>query len=415
MRNDFDRAIKILNSVFSDGTYGNVALSGGEKPGGLTTLLVYGVLEKNIRLEYILNSLIEKKPKPVICTLLKIGAYALLYTDNLPDYAIVSECVETAKMNGKGGVGGFVNAVLKKVASKAFKLPSVGDKDYLSVTYSKPQWFIEKLFKEYGEKISEEILTLPLYDKEHVRVNERLSSIEEVENTLKKTGVEFEESLAGGLIVRDRAEVERLFDKGIVTFQSPSSMLAVKALSPEDGSKILDLCSAPGGKAVYMAELCPSSVITACDVHEHRINLIQHYKQRMRTPNVKAALADASVFDPQWENAFDYVLLDAPCSCFGTFRKHPDVFLNKSPEDIKKLAALQRSIADNAVRYLKKGGVLVYSTCTLFKEENGEIADYIISKGLRPEHMPIPLENDGRVTILPHEEWDGFFIARFKK
>lgn len=417
MKYHINSALKILNKVFREGTYANLALSEEENLSDMSAKLVYGVLEQNIRLEYILNSLLEKSPKPLVYILLKIGAYALLNLTDVPDYAIVSECVEVAKMNGKGGTGGFVNAMLKKIAARNFTLPAVNDKNYLSVTYSKPQWFIDKLSSEYGEKAARAIIAEKTSDFEHIRVNTVLTNSNNVKAALDKGGTYYTESKAGGLIVKNTEAVKTLFNKGLITYQSPSSMLAVKALSVQNGANVLDLCSAPGGKAVYIAEICPESEITACDLYEHRIKLIASYARRMRVSNIKTTIYDATVFNVEWENKFQFVLLDAPCSCMGTYAKHPDVFLNKEYSDISALSKIQRAIADNAVKYVADGGALVYSTCTVFKEENGDIVDYILKNypEFALEKMALPYRNDGALQLFPHGEWDGFYIARLIK
>lgn len=417
MRRHIDSALKILTKVFADGTYSNMAFY-GENVSDMTTKIVYGVLEENVKLEYILSQLIQKKPQNMVYLLLKIGAYCLLNLTDVPAFAIVSECVEVAKKSGKSGVGGFVNAVLKKVSVGAYTLPEEGDDDYLSITYSKPKWFVDKLISQYGYGKALEIVSAKSDTREHARVNLRLAALSDVIAEFDKAGEEVVKSKVGGLLLNVSNTARRLFDKGLITYQSPSSMTAVNALNPSDGAAVLDLCSAPGGKAVYMAELCPQSVVVACDIHPHRISLIQKYKQRMHSPNIKAVLNDACVFNPDWEGAFDFVLVDAPCSCFGTFNKHPDVFLSKSEDDIKKLSAVQKSIVLNAARYLKDGGVMVYSTCTLFKEENDDVVDYIVNNtDMRLERIVNELydKNDGIIRVLPHCEWDGFFIARFKK
>ena len=190
-----------------------------------------------------------------------------------------------------------------------------------------------------------------------------------------------------------------------------------------DGKDALDICSAPGGKAVLISELTPHGKVTACDIHEHRVRLIQSYKERMHVPNVNAIVSDASKFNPEFENKFDYVLLDAPCSCFGTFRKHPDVFLSRDENDILKLANTQKEILKNAVRYLKNGGILVYSTCTIFDEENRQVVESILEKGkyelekidFNNDKLNARFKNKGTISILPHDEYDGFYIARIKK
>lgn len=424
MRKHIDSAYKILSKVYQDGTYSNMAFL-GERVSDMSTRLVYGTLEENVKIDYILSHLIEKKPQKSVLTLLKIGTYALLNLSDVPKFAIVSECVEVAKSNGKGGASGFINAVLKKVADGKYSLPKESDENYLSVTYSKPRWFCDKLEKQYGKEVARSILSAKSTTLEHIRINSRMATESDVEFLLKKNKTDFKKSDVGGYIVKANDAVRHMFDKGLVTFQSPSSILAVKALGVTDGAQILDICSAPGGKAVYMSELCPHGKVVACDLYPHRVALIQKYKNRMHTPNVKAVQADACVLNEEWKDAFDFVLCDAPCSCLGTFKKHPDVFLNKDESCISELAATQRQILENAAKYLKVGGAMVYSTCTLFEEENENVVHDFLEKdvdfvlehviGLEKIDGGKYLDNKGMIQILPHDEYDGFFIAKIRR
>lgn len=424
MRKHIDSAYKILSKVYQDGTYSNMAFL-GERVSDMSTRLVYGTLEENVKIDYILSQLIEKKPQKSVLTLLKIGTYALLNLSDVPKFAIVSECVEVAKSNGKGGASGFINAVLKKVADGKYSLPKESDENYLSVTYSKPQWFCDKLEKQYGKEVARNILSAKSTTLEHIRINSRMATESDVEFLLKKNKTDFKKSDVGGYIVKANDAVRHMFDKGLVTFQSPSSILAVKALGVTDGAQILDICSAPGGKAVYMSELCPHGKVIACDLYPHRVALIQKYKNRMHTPNVKAVQADACVLNDEWKNTFDFVLCDAPCSCLGTFKKHPDVFLNKDESCISELATTQRQIFENAAKYLKVGGAMVYSTCTLFEEENENVVHDFLEKnvdfvlehisGLEKIDGGKYLDNKGMIQILPHDEYDGFFIAKIRR
>lgn len=424
MRKHIDSAYKILSKVYQDGTYSNMAFL-GERVSDMSTRLVYGTLEENVKIDYILSQLIEKKPQKSVLTLLKIGTYALLNLSDVPKFAIVSECVEVAKSNGKGGASGFINAVLKKVADGKYSLPKESDENYLSVTYSKPQWFCDKLEKQYGKEVARIILSAKSTTLEHIRINSRMATESDVEFLLKKNKTDLKKSDVGGYIVKANDAVRHMFDKGLVTFQSPSSILAVKALGVTDGAQILDICSAPGGKAVYMSELCPHGKVIACDLYPHRVALIQKYKNRMHTPNVKAVQADACVLNDEWKNTFDFVLCDAPCSCLGTFKKHPDVFLNKDESCISELAATQRQILENAAKYLKVGGAMVYSTCTLFEEENENVVHDFLEKnvdfvlehisGLEKIDGGKYLDNKGMIQILPHDEYDGFFIAKIRR
>lgn len=424
MRKHIDSAYKILSKVYQDGTYSNMAFL-GERVSDMSTRLVYGTLEENVKIDYILSQLIEKKPQKSVLTLLKIGTYALLNLSDVPKFAIVSECVEVAKSNGKVGASGFINAVLKKVADGKYSLPKESDENYLSVTYSKPQWFCDKLEKQYGKEVARIILSAKSTTLEHIRINSRMATESDVEFLLKKNKTDFKKSDVGGYIVKANDTVRHMFDKGLVTFQSPSSILAVKALCVTDGAQILDICSAPGGKAVYMSELCPHGKVIACDLYPHRVALIQKYKNRMHTPNVKAVQADACVLNDEWKNTFDFVLCDAPCSCLGTFKKHPDVFLNKDESCISELATTQRQIFENAAKYLKVGGAMVYSTCTLFEEENENVVQDFLEKnvdfvlehvsGLEKIDGGKYLDNKGMIQILPHDEYDGFFIAKIRR
>lgn len=424
MRKHIDSAYKILSKVYQDGTYSNMAFL-GERVSDMSTRLVYGTLEENVKIDYILSHLIEKKPQKSVLTLLKIGTYALLNLSDVPKFAIVSECVEVAKSNGKGGASGFINAVLKKVADGKYSLPKESDENYLSVTYSKPKWFCDKLEKQYGKEVARSILSAKSTTLEHIRINSRMATESDVEFLLKKNKTDFKKSDVGGYIVKANDTVRHMFDKGLVTFQSPSSILAVKALGVTDGAQILDICSAPGGKAVYMSELCPHGKVIACDLYPHRVALIQKYKNRMHTPNVKAVQADACVLNEEWNDAFDFVLCDAPCSCLGTFKKHPDVFLNKDERCINELATTQRQILENAAKYLKVGGAMVYSTCTLFEEENENVVHDFLEKnvdfvlehisGLEKIDGGKYLDNKGMIQILPHDEYDGFFIAKIRR
>ena len=404
-----------LSKVFKEKTYSSQALF-SEKISPLSSRIILGVLEKNIYLDYIIKSLCDKEPKDNISLILKIGSYMLLFLDNIPDYAIVNECVNFAKSKGKSGVSGFINAVLKKVAAKQFKLPSQNDPNYLSITYSKPKWFVDRLINEYGLKATEDMLknSENVYDNEHVRISSAKNNSEVIAD-LKANEAYIRDSLVGGVIVKNNEYVKKLFKYGVLTYQSPSSMIAVQGLNPKNGSTILDLCSAPGGKSVYIAELCPNSKVVSCDIYEHRIKLIQSYAKRMKVKNIETKVQDATIFNKEFINKFDYVLVDAPCTCFGTFIKHPDVFLMHDEKAIDNLSITQAKILQNALQYLSKNGRLVYSTCTLFKKENEDIVKEAIKDKFELETMDIPIKNNGQVRILPMNEWDGFFVARIKR
>lgn len=405
MVNYLSDALQVLSEVYLDKKYVNVALT-HIRTNPLTTKIIYGVIENEIQLEDIISQLVAKQPDKRIKIILKIGIYLLLYTDNIPQYAIVNESVNLTKKIGKQGLSGFVNSVLKKVSRKEYEV-----KNDLRISCSKPDWFINKIKEDYDNETVERIIKAKPEIREHIRENRNKPIGIEEEFTKRK--IEYEKTQVGGYYVKLDGYVKELVHNGNCTIMSPSSMLTCQVFNIDKNKKLLDLCSAPGGKAIYLSELSAgTSNITACDIHFHRLNLIESYTKKMKTKNIIVEKNDAMQFNPEYENQFDYVLLDAPCSCMGTFLKHPDVFLNKELIDIKTLAKNQKKMADNAVRYLKKGGLLVYSTCTIFKEENGEVADYI-GEYLKEDYSNCIIKD--RYVSLFDKYNEGFFIARFIK
>ena len=416
MRKYFDSALKILTKVFDEGSYSNRALS-ADKTSDMTTKLVYGVLERNVEIEHVLSTLVKKTPKGKVYTLLKIGTYALMHLDNVPHFAIVSECVEVAKSNGMHGQSGFVNAVLKRVSRGEYTLPKETDKNYLSVKYSLPQWFIDILFKEYDKDDVQALLEGVVTTEETVRINSKRSR-QEVLDKLTKSKIKFAEGDCNTILAdADSKVVKDLFNSGHITFQATSSIKAVEALGVLGQAKVLDLCSAPGGKAVLIGETAPDCEVTACDLYKHRIELIEKYAKRMGVDNVKTALNDATKLRKEWIGKFDYVLVDAPCSCFGTYKKHPDVFLNRDYNDSLKIAKTQKTILQNAIEYAKVDGTIVYSTCTLFNVENIDVVNSVLSDSVVLDNFASAnLPNDkATIRILPTDGSDGFFIAKLKK
>lgn len=414
MRKYIDGALKILTKVFDDGSYSNRALS-TDKTSDMTTKLVYGVLERNVEIEAVLSSLVKKQPKGKINTLLKIGTYALMHLDNVPHFAIVSECVEVAKSNGLKGQSGFVNAVLKRVSRKEYKL-STDKKDALSIKYSLPKWFIDKLFEEYDKEEVQALLDKDFSTDECIRVNSK-QPIDQVLERLEKDKIGYEIGEWNTILApADSKAVKDMFNSGWLTFQAMSSIKAVLALGLKEKGEILDLCSAPGGKAVLACELAPESKVTACDLYKHRVELIDKYAKRMGVDNIKTVVNDATKLKEDWIEKFDYVLVDAPCSCFGTYKKHPDVFLNRDYKHCIDISNTQKTILKNAIKYTKKGGTIVYSTCTLFDVENIEVVKSVLDEVELVNFDCDCLPNDkSYIRLLPTDGSDGFFIAKLKK
>ena len=409
-----------LSEIYVRGAYLDAALAKVDLSGAATKI-IYGVLEKDVQLEYIISDLVKQKPKSSVLVLLKIGAYCLTYMDSLPDYAVVNGVVEFAKKIGKSGVSGFINAILKKIATKHFNVPS-DEINKISFDTSKPVWFVKRILKEYGKEVGGRILSEPPFELEHIRNNPKICSALQLKTKLQNENTEYIDSSVGGFSVRNCQAVKSMFFDGAITIQSPSSMFAVQVLKPY--GEVLDLCAAPGGKSVYAAQYNRNCTVTACDLNDSKIKQIKSYCKRMTADNVSVQINDATKLNENFIGKFDCVLVDAPCSCFGTYRKHPDVFLRHDESVIKQISATQKKILDNAVLYLKRGGTLVYSTCTLFNEENIENVEYVLKKPSivnnkieeydLPQNLP-HIEKNGTITVLPFKEWDGFFVAKFKK
>lgn len=412
---------KLLSEIFKEGAYSSIALNkalGEEDEADLITRIVLGVLDRNVELDYIIAQKADKNPKLAVRLMLKQGIYCLKYMNSLPDYAVINNIVELSKKVGKEGVSGFLNATLKSVARGEYKLPDEKDKlNYLSVKYSKPMWMIKRLLSDYSEADTIRIISAEAYPLVHIRLNNLKYEEKTFLQTVDLNKTEYKKSSAGGYYVKMDDGIKRLFRMGMITYQSEASMLAVQAVKVKNRTNILDICSAPGGKSIYMAELNPSGTVTACDLHEHRVELIKSYANRMSVENLETAVADATLYNKKFVNRFDAVLADAPCTGFGVVAKHPDILINKTEKDIADLAAVQATILNNSADYVKKGGIIVYSTCTVTKAENIDNINKFLEthKGFKLEKMDIPYKNDGTLQLLPNGGLDGFFIARLVK
>ena len=413
MANYLFSSYNALNKILREGAYLTDAVYGeieGDDNADIIYRIVLGVLEKNNELDFKLSKLVDKRPKPSIAIVLKQGIYCLDYMDSLPAYAIVNNSVELAKTINKGAYTGFVNAVLKRASSTKISLPEGDDAFALSIRYGYPEWAINKIFKEYGKPEGIKIISAKKRAGTHVRVNDLIYSDKQFEKDLKNEGYDFEKTETGYYVTVNPL-LKKLFIEGRVTYQALTSTYSALALDVKDGQKVLDVCSAPGGKAVFVAEKNPTAQVVASDIHPHRVQLIGAYARRMHLKNVTPTLADGTVFNREWENSFDRVLLDVPCSAMGVVRKQPDVLLNRSEKDIASLVKTQSAILENSAKYVKKGGLLVYSTCTIFKEENDGVVENFLKNN--DEFENYPSKYDGQ--YLPCDVHDGFYIRRLRR
>lgn len=395
----------VLNKVYSGGKFLKQAIS--ETPveplnKARTVKICYGVLEKDVYLGYIISQNCGSAPKSAVRLILKIALYMLEYMDK-HDYMVVDSAVELTKKLGKGGACGFVNAFLR-----SYQIPGLPPKsdEALSVKCSAPLWLAQKVRRSYkGE--AEDILTAPSRGL-CVRFERGAGAY----LTKEHVDTPFENVYIFKNFVRD----ERFFT-GDYTFQSVGSVAICSAISPVE--RLLDVCAAPGGKSVLLAKKCKS--VTACELHPHRVELIGAYARRMGAGNVQAVQADGTVFNPSFESAFDAVLCDAPCSGTGVINENPDIKLHRREEDIPSLVRTQTALLDNCCRYVKAGGKLYYSTCSVLPEENDSVA--VAFLGAHPDfELCIPDSPlCGRRTkygmqFLPHISLGaGFYLTSFVK
>lgn len=415
-------AYKVLCEVYDSKAFSTLALNkyingavGSDK--ALATKIVYGVLDTDIQTDYVLSKF-ARKIKPQARLFLKMGAYCLLHL-SIPEYAVVNDVVELSKVTGDKYIVGFINATLKNI-SKAIKKDEITYPDGiegLCIKYSYPQWAFSKLIKDYGLEEATKIATFSLPVGDCVRVNTNVMSVDEF---VKACNAELTPTiLPDAFTVKGRITS---VENNAYTMQSLASMLVSRAVGVENRPcKVLDCCSAPGGKAVYIKQLAPKASVTAQELHPHRVQLIEDYFNRMGE-QAEIVCGDATQFSEQWENAFDYVLCDVPCSGFGVLNSRPDIKLFRQNQDISNLMKLQQAILSNCSRYVKKGGTLVYSTCTVFYHENMFCIERFLKSNtdfqLSPIDMPFykPVDGQTNYQFLPHKDGiQGFFVAKIKK
>lgn len=426
-------ALNVLLKIFKNNAYSNLALDAALKKTRLdvrekafASALVYGTCERLVTLDYTLEKYLSKplgKLEPQVLAIMRLGAYQLLFMSGVPASAAVNESVNLAKSNGCAYASGLINAVLRKIAKNGLQLPNEEDKiKYLSIKFSCPQWLIEKWLGEYGEEKTESILTYSIKEnKITIRVNTVKISQNELADSLSKSGVLCERTnVENALIIGELpCSVEELdeFKNGLFHVQGIPSQLCAKAVVPQEGDTVFDLCAAPGGKTFTMAQLMKNKgTVKAFDLYESRALLIAKGAKRLGLDIVTSAPADASVFDEKLGKA-DCVLCDVPCSGLGIISKKPEIKF-KNPKELSSLPDIQLKILETGAKYVKNGGRLVYSTCTLSREENEKVCERFLEKNkdFKKAKPFSKISNDYFVTVFPNQtNSDGFFIALFEK
>lgn len=402
----------ILTQVYKQQAYGAISLNkciDSSKNRDFVTRLVYGVLQNDIKYGYYIAQMTAKKPQNSAVILLKIGMYCIEHMDSMPDYAAVNNTVNLAKAVGKQGSSGFINGVLKNFCRNKPQLPK-DPQSKLSIETSVPLWLVKQYVKQFGFEKTKQFLTVPAFELEHMRVNVQKIPFKDMLRKLDKMQIEYviDEKCENCLFVHNGPSLKEMFDKGFFTYQSQTSVLCCMSAEIKDDDKVLDMCAAPGGKSVCVASLAQNVEVTSCDVYHHRLQLIQAYARRMGV-KLKVRLYDATVFNKAFAGMFDKVLCDVPCSGFGVAGKKPDVYLFRDKDQIFGLTQKQYRILENGSKYVKTGGLLVYSTCTLTKDENEDIIKRFLKQNrgfeLLSEQRFFP---DGKGS-------DGFYIAKIKR
>lgn len=400
----------------------------------LATALTGGVLQNRSMCDFYLahfSKIRLKKVQPRILDLLRIGVYQLLWMQRIPDSAAVNETVQLARSlcHADRRTAGYINGVLRAIARNKDQLPHPNcetKEEYYALRYSHPRWLTEQYLKQFGVKQTRLLLEADNQPAPTVlRINTLQSDREQVWQELEEQGVKVQahETIPNCLLVSGTGNLKRLsvFAEGRVTVQDGASQMSVYALDPKPGMQVLDCCAAPGGKSFFIAERMQNTgTVVSCDVYDHKLDKIQEGAQRLGLNCIQTQLQDAAVFRPEWEERFDAVLCDVPCSGMGIIRKKPEIRY-KAEESLRELPNMQLDIVNNASQYVKVGGTLVYSTCTLLQQENEGVVQSFLHHHPAFElvHFSLPVCSGpvaGYVTLLPHiHNTDGFFVAKMRK
>lgn len=415
------------SNLLLDNALNNESFDNREKK--FISILFYGIIERQITLDYIISKYsskpLDKIDKDVL-SILRIGIYQLLYMSSIPDNAAVNETVNLAKQAHKASASGFVNAVLRNFIrdNKKIILPKDKTQAY-SIEYSCPLWLVDKWIKEYGEKNAVQIMASTISKPEiTIRVNNLKISSDDLITILENEGIDSKKSelIENCLILENCGSIERLdsFKKGFFHVQDISSQLCCMALGTCKNDVVLDLCAAPGGKSFTICEIMNNKgKVYSFDLHEKRVNLIKDGANRLGIKNIICDTGNAKTFNPEIPLA-DKILCDVPCAGLGVISKKPEIKY-KSQQELSSLPEIQYDILRNAVKYLKPGGELVYSTCSLSKEENDEIIDGFLKENTDYEGVSFLTElgqpfGDYKATLFPHSfNSDGFFISKIRR
>ncbi len=401
----------------------------------LVTSIVYGTLENEIRIDFALDRLMDHPThEPVQRDILRMSAYQILFLDRVPDSAAVNEGVKLVKAMGMEAASGFINAVLRNLtrgkAEMEWPQREDGLREYLNVMGSMPLWIVDRLTEAYGGEEAERVVMYR--ENEHpVVMRPNLTRLDDAafEAMLQKKEWRFERGLAPhSFLVYGASEItfDKDYQSGLFSIQGQSSMLAAEAVQAKPGMKVLDACAAPGGKSAYLCEsMQMTGRVFAWELHEKRALLLEGVKRRLRLENLRISVRDASEHRPDMDGTLDAVLLDAPCSGLGVMVQKPDVKLRVKEEDVQAIVQAQKKLLSVLCRYVKPGGTLVYSTCSILPEENAEQVEAFLEGHPEFSVEPLPLSfpealrreqsSFGLQLLGCRDGVEGFFIARMRR
>lgn len=433
-------AVDILQTIFDKGGYSNIVLNNKinksnleNRDKGLVTEIVYGTIKYKYTIDKILSKFLKSginKQDSFVLNILRITIYQIKYLEKIPEFAAVNEAVELTKKHKSLGASKLVNGVLRNYLRNKnilFYNENI-EAEALSFNYSFEPWMVRLFTKQYGKETAIDIMKgLNRVPSVTLRINNLKTNYETAVEMLKANDYEIEEGSvcpeAVRIIKGKSIENNPLFTKGMATVQDESAMLVAPSMSLNLNMTVLDLCSAPGGKTTHISEIMNNTgIVYAFDVHKDKLALIEENAKRLGISNVKCNTLDATVFKEELKGLGDRVLIDVPCSGLGIIRKKPEIKWTKSETELNKLIDIQRKIMINASSYVRTGGYMLYSTCTLNKKENEENIKWFLSKNKNYSYEKVDFGNafnicysDFGVTILPNENMDGFFIAKLKK
>ncbi len=440
-----ETALKILYDITENQAYSNISVNrhlDNEKlreiDRSFATELVYGTVKWLLQIDYIIgkySSIKLKKLSPWIKNVLRLGVYQLLHTDRIPVSAACNTAVDLAKRYGHQASSRFVNAVLRNISKNKDNIPYPDKSDianYLSILYSHPVWMVQNWIELFGKEFTEELLKSNNQVPDFIiRTNTLKTDRQTLLDALHKEEINAEPGryVEEAVILRNPSSISNLetFKKGYFQVQDESSMLAAKILDPREGETVIDVCSAPGGKATHMAQLMNNKgTVIARDIYQHKLNLIEQSCSRLGINIVKTEIHDACDFDETLIGKADRVLIDAPCSGLGIIRKKPDIKYSRTENELNEITGLQQKILKIASKYLKVGGYMIYSTCTIQPQENLEIVEDFLSKNpdftltgfqeLMPQNLDIASSAEGYIQLYPNiNQTDGFFISKIKR